>query len=260
METNVTSARTLIEAIDPRPQALAGDRVIRQVFSPPYANPPISNYRKLWYTNGAAFWSAFRVYPGDGSVDNQLGSNPVTRSETAFQEVGFGYTFIAPVTSDYSFAVTFQAGPITVKGSSNSIELALLGSDARPVPCPLAGPLSATLTLDAYLNAKTQYTLLFKTKVDIAMAPGEPVKYGEVIARFNSLVVSYTRPWRIEGPLALQAAQAEAPDLEQAADLAQALKALQAGGDGAEVLLQPVSYKDIAQAGAAGFGGFSDSK
>jgi hypothetical protein len=35
---------------------------------------------------------------------------------------------------------------------------------------------------------------------------------------------------------------------------------LQADGNGGEILLQPVSYKDIAQAGAAGFGGFSDSK
>jgi hypothetical protein len=251
METNVIPAAA---PILPTAQNLVGDRVIRKVYSPPYANPPISNYRKFWYSNGAAFWAAFRVYPGDGSVDNQLGSNPVTRSETAFQEVGFGYTFIAPVTSDYSFAVTFQAGPITVKGSSNSIELSLLGSDARPVPCPLAGPLSATLTLDAYLNAKTQYTLLFKTKVEIAMAPGEPVKYGEVIARFNSLVVSYTRPWGIEEPQPLPL-QAEAPP-----NLEHALKALQADGDGAEVLLQPVSYKEIAQAGPAGFGGFSDAK
>lgn len=257
METNVIPATTPIPATV---QALAGDRVIRKVYSPPYANPPISNYRKFWYSNAAAFWAAFRVYPGDGSVVNQLGSNPVTRSESAFQEVGFGYTFIAPVTSDYSFDVTFQAGPITVKGSKNSIELALLGSDARPVPCPLSGPLSATLTLDAYLNAQTQYTLLFKTKIEIAMAAGEPVKYGEVLARFSSLVVSYTLPWGIGEPASLQAVPAGSRDLEQAPDLAHALKALHASGNGAELLLQPVSLKDIAQAGPAGFGGFSDAK
>src|SRR5947208_4712263 len=217
METNVTPARTMIEAIDTRAAALigGGDRVVRRGLSQPYVNPPISNYRKFWYSNGAAFWAAFRVYPGDGSAVNQLGSNPVTRSASAFQEVGFGYTFIAPVTSDYSFDVTFQAGPITVKGSKSSIELELLGSNVRPVPCPLTGSLSATLTLDAYLNAQTQYTLLFKTKVEIAMAAGEPVKYGEVIARFSSLVVSYTRPWGVEGPLALQAAPAASPDLAQ---------------------------------------------
>jgi hypothetical protein len=250
METNVIPATTPLPSTG---QALTGDRVIRRVFSPPYANPPVSNYRKFWYSNGAAFWSAFRVYPGDGSVVDQLGSNPVTQPATAFQEAGFGYTFIAAATTDYSFNVTFQAGPVTSIGARNSIELELLGSNVRPVPCVLNGPLSATLTLDAYLNAGVQYTLLFKTKVEIAMAPGEAGKYGEVIARFPSLVVSYVLPWGM-GAAPVQAAHAESPDLEQT------LKALQADGNGGEVLFQPVSYKDIAQAGAAGFGGFSDAK
>jgi hypothetical protein len=256
METNVTSARTLIEAIDGsgiQAAVLVGGGIIRHGYGSPYANPPVSNYRKFWYSNGAAFWSAFRVYPGDGSVVNQLGSNPVTQPATAFQEVGFGYTFIAEATTNYSFNVTFQAGPITSIGARNSIELELLGSNVRPVPCVLGGPLNATLTLDAYLNVGVQYTLLFKTKVEIAMAPGEAGKYGEVIARFPSILASYVVPWGM-GAAPVQAAHAESPDLERA------LKALQADGNGGEILLQPVSYKDIAQAGAAGFGGFSDSK
>lgn len=253
MEPNVTPAIAPIQPVDMsgiQAAALSGGRVIRQVYAPPYANP-VSNYRKFWYSNGAAFWSAFRVYPGDGSVVNQLGSNPVTRPETAFQEAGFGYTFITGAETDYWFDVTFQAGPVTSKSAKNSIELELLGSGVDPVRCPLAGPLNATLTLDASLQARTQYTLLFKTKVEISMAPGEGAKYGEVIARFPSLVVSYVRPWGIE---TLASAEKEAPDLEHA------LKALRADGGAGEVLLQPVSYKEIAQAGAAGFGGFDDAK
>ncbi|HEV7507424.1 MAG TPA: hypothetical protein VGS07_21245 [Thermoanaerobaculia bacterium] len=254
MEPNITAARTRIEPIGARAEAIAGTRVIRQMYSPPYANPPISNYRKFWYSNPSASWAAFRVFPGDGSIVNQLGSNPVTRPETAFQEAGFGYTFKSAATTDYWFDVAFQAGPITSKGSKTSIELELFGSGLPPVVCVLTGPLNATLTFNAYLEAGSQYTLLVKTKVEISMTPGGKEKYGEVIARFPSLTVSYALDWR-----GIEPVQGEGLQIESL-DLAQALKALKAGKDSAEVLLQPVSYKDIAQAGAAGFGGFSDAK
>lgn len=90
--------------------------------------------------------------------------------------------------------------------------------------------------------------------MEISTAPGAQEKYGEVIARFPSLTVSYALDWGGIEPVQGEALQIESLDLEQA------LKALKAGKDSAEVLLQPVSYKDIAQAGAAGFGGFSDAK
>ncbi len=254
MEPNLTAARTLIEPIGTRAEAIAGTRVIRQMYSPPYANPPISNYRKFWYSNPSASWAGFRIFPGDGSVVNQLGSNLVNRPETAFQEAGFGYTFIAAATTDYWFDVAFQAGPITSKGSKISIELELFGSGLPPVVCALTGPLNATLAFNACLEAGSQYTLLAKTKVELSMAPGEKEKYGEVIARFPSLTVSYALDWRGIEPVYGEARQVEPPDLKGV------LKALKAGRNGGEVLLQPVSYKDIAQAGAAGFGGFSDAK
>lgn len=235
--------------------AVVGDRIIRREFFPPYANPPISNYRKFWYTSAAAFWTSFRVFPADGSIVNQLGTNPVTSQQRAFQEVGFGYTFKAALTTDYWFDVDVDAGPISSSGAANTIELQLLGSNEAPVVIPLPGRyLRTTATLAAYLAAGVQYTLLIKGKVDITVSPGQ-TKYGEVIARFPRLVVSYIRPGGI-GPVAMAAAAA--PD--EAVDLKHALKALKAGENAGEVLLQPVSYKEIAQAGAAGFGGFNDAK
>lgn len=243
MEPSITPAVSPVQ-----PEVLAS-RVIRRVFYPPYCNPPISNYRKFWYSNAAAFWASFRVYPGDGGNVNQLGSNPVSRTETAFQEVGFGYTFIAAA-ADYWFDVPFQAGPVTLNGAKGSVQLELLGSGLRPVVCPLGGPLNGTLSLAANLQAGRQYTLLLKSKVEITISCGERAKYGEVIARFPCLVVSYERPWGIE-PIGPESAQDDSPDLEHA------LEALQADGNGAETLLQPVSPEDIARAGTAGFGGFS---
>jgi hypothetical protein len=256
MEANVTPAESPIQSavVSDARSELAGSRVIRRVFNPPYCNPPISNYRKFWYSNAAAFWAAFRVQPGDGSTVNQLGSNPVGTTQTAFQEVGFGYTFKAEATADHWFDVPFQACPITLKGSKNSIELRLLGTNVPPVVCPLTGPLNSTLTLNASLQAGCQYTLLFYSKVAISIACGQPAKYGEVIARFPCLVASYLLEW---GPIdRMEAAQAEAAQ-DDSLDLEHALKALHEGEEGGEVLLQPVSLKEIAQAGSAGFGGFS---
>ncbi len=235
-----------------------GDRIIRREFLPPYANPPISNYRKFWSTSAAAFWTAFGVRPGDGSFVNQLGTNPVTSPQRAFQEVGFGYTFKAALTTDYWFDVEIDAGPVSPKGTTCTIELQLLGSNAAPVVIPLPGRyLRTTATLAAYLSANTQYTLLFKGKVDIAVSPGQ-TRYGEVIARFPRLVVSYIRPWGIE-PTAMSAMSAAAmPD--ETIDMKHALKAVKGDGKGGEVILEGVSYKEIAQAGFAGFGGFNDGK
>ncbi|HKH47346.1 MAG TPA: hypothetical protein VKM72_22040 [Thermoanaerobaculia bacterium] len=243
MET-ITQAATA-EAI-----AVSADRIIRREFFPPYANPPISNYRKLWASTPSAFWSAFGVRPGDGSVVNQLGTNPTTCSATAFQDVGFGYTFKAALTTDYWFDVDIDAGPVSSNGATNTIGLELWGSNASPVVVPLnCRFLKTTATLSAYLTANCQYTLIFKSKVALSVAPGQ-TKYGEVIARFPRLVVSYVRPWGIEGPVA-ESAQ------DESIDLGQALEALKADEEG-DVLLQPVSFKEIAQAGSQGFGGFSD--
>jgi hypothetical protein len=247
--THTESPIHLAEAI-----AVPSERIIRREFFPPYANPPISNYRKFWYTSASAFWTAFRVQPGDGSTVGQLGTNPVTSPQRAFQEVGFGYTFKAALTTDYWFDVDIDAGPVSSSGSRNTIELELLGANVPPVVVPLTSRfLKTTATLDAQLNAGVQYTLLFKGKVEISLAPGES-KYGEIIARFPRLVVNYIRPWGIE-PLA--AAESEQGD---AIDLGHALKALKAGRESGEVLLQPVSFKEIAQAGAQGFGGFKDGQ
>ena len=260
METNVSPAVSPIQSAvvsDAQPELIERrPRPIRRVFYPPYCNPPISNYRKFWCSNAAAFWAAFRVQPGDGSTVNQLGSNPVGTTQTAFQEVGFGYTFKAAASTLHTFDVPFQAGPISVRGSRNSIELRLLGSNVAPVVCPLSGPLNSTLTLNAWLQAGCQYTLLFYSKVAISIACGEPAKYGEVIARFPCLVTSYELEWGIDPIDRTEAAQAEAAQ-DDSVDLEQALKALHEGEEGGAVLLQPVSIKEIAQAGSAGFGGFS---
>ncbi len=234
--------------------AVVGDRIIRREFLPPYVNPPISNYRKLWFTSAAAFWSSFRVFPANGGVVNQLGTNPVAAQQRAFQEVGFGYTFKAALTTDYWFDVDVDAGPVSSNGASNTVELQLLGSHEAPVVVPLPGRyLKTTATLAAFLDAGVQYTLLLKAKVDITVSPGQ-TKYGEVIARFPRLVVSYLRP----GPGPMAAAAAAMPD--ESVDLKHALKALKASENAGEVLLQPVSFKEIAQAGSAGFGGFNDGK
>jgi hypothetical protein len=257
MATNVSPAASTVQ-----PLAASGEpadlvsRVIRKVFYPPYCNPPISNYRKFWYSNAAAFWASFRVQPADGATVNQLGSNPVGTTQTAFQEVGFGYTFKAAATTDYWFDVAFQAGPITARGAQNSVELRLLGSNAAPVICPLTGPRSGTLTLQAQLQAGWQYTLLFYSKVAIAIACGEPAKYGEVIARFPCLTASYLRPWGID-PIDPRLVAADAADLDDSPDLELARKALQNDAEGGETLLQPVNLEELARAGSAGFGGFS---
>ena len=142
-------------------------------------------------------------------------------------------------------------GPTTANGSKNTIELELWGSDASPVVIPVTSRYqNVNATLDAQLTAGTQYTLLFKSKVEIAVGAGE-TRYGEIIAIFKRLVVNYIRPWGIE-PLTAESVESEDIDLEHT------LKALQAGAQGGEVLLQPVSYQDIARAGAAGFGGFNE--
>jgi hypothetical protein len=232
---------------------VSADRIIRKEFYPPYANPPISNYRKFWASAPAAFWTAFGVRPGDGSVVNQLGTNPTSGSATAFQDVGFGYTFKAELTTDYWFDVEIDAGPVTANGARPSVILELWGANVPPVVVLLNSRyLKTTATLSAYLTAGQQYTLIFASKVAIQVAPGQSL-YGEVIARFPRLVKNYVRPWGIE------AASAEsAPD--DSVDLGQALETLKAGDEGAEIQLQPVSFKEIAQAGAHGFAGFSDGR
>lgn len=236
-------------------ELVAGERIIRREFLPPFANPPISNYRKLWSSSTSAFWAAFGVRPSDGSTVNQLGTKPATSLQTAFQEVGFGYTFKAALTTDYWFDVEIDAGPNTLKGSTNTIELQLLGSNVRPVVVPLTSRyLKTTATLAAQLTAGVQYTLLFNSQVQITVGPCD-TRYGEVITRFPRLVVNYIRPWGIEpaGPESLQSEP-------ESIDLAQVQEALKAEGEGAEILLQPVSFEDIARAGANGFGGFSGGK
>lgn len=97
-----------------------------------------------------------------------------------------------------------------------------------------------------------QYTLLFKSRVEIAVSPGQ-TRYGEVIARFPRLVVSYLRPWGID-PAGTESLQSESVQSESI-DLEQALESLRA--EGGEVSLQPVSYEEIARAGSEGFKGFS---
>ncbi len=245
METNLNTAVSGSQTI------IAPERIIRREFLPPYANPPISNYRKFWYSSSAAFWASFRVFPGNGGVVNQLGTKPVTSVQRAFQDVGFGYTFKAAATTDYWFDVEAAAGPTTANGSKNTIELELWGSDASQVIIPVTSRFqNINATLDAQLTAGTQYTLIFKSKVEIAVGPGES-KYGEIITSFKKLVVNYIRPWGIQ-PLAAESVETESIDLEQA------LEALKADADSGEVLLQPLSYQDIAKAGPNGFGGFSD--
>lgn len=246
---------TLLEAApstDEFTPTLIGDRIVRRDFYPPYSNPPISNYRKLWSTLPSAFWSSFRVTPGDGGAVNQLGTNPVSCAAQGFQEVGFGYTFLAAASTDYWFDVTIDAGPATSDGSRNSIELQLLGSSVAPVVVPMTGRfLKTTATLAASLSAGVQYTLLFKSKVSIAVAAGGRA-YGEVIVRFPKLTVSYLRPGGgIDLPPRLAP---ETPDLEAAR------AALQGDDEGADVLFEQLDYKEIARAGAAGFGSFRDGR
>ena len=246
MEPNVNTAVSGSQSVIAIPE-----RIIRREFLPPYANPPISNYRKFWYSSAAAFWAAFGVRPGDGSVVNQLGTKPVTSLQTAFQEVGFGYTFKAAATTDYWFDVEAAVGPTTTSGSKNTIELELWGSDAVPVIIPVTSRfMNVNATLDAFLTAGVQYTLIFRSKVEISVRPGE-TRYGEVIAAFKKLVVNYIRPGGIQ-PLAAESEEVEEVDLEHT------LKALQAGANGGEVLLQPVSYQDIARAGSQGVSGFNE--
>lgn len=244
----MTTALALAEPTIHQAEAI-GDRIIRRTFQPPYANPPISNYRKFWYSNSAAFWASFRVFPGDGGTVNQLGTRPVTSVQTAFQEVGFGYTFKAALTTDYWFDVEAVTGPNSMNGAQNSIELELRGSNVAPVVVPITSrSMNVNATLAAYLEEGVQYTLLFKSKVVIIVSPGQS-KYGEVIASFRKLVVNYIQPGI--GPIGPETVQVESIDLEQA------LQALQADGKDGEILLQPVSFEDIAKAGPTGFGGFS---
>jgi hypothetical protein len=248
METNVVSTAT---SGDFTP-ALIGDRVIRRDFYPPYCNPPISNYRKLWTTANAAFWSAFRVTPGDGGTINQLGTNPTTCAVRGFQEVGFGYTFKAAATADYWFDVAIDAGPISADCAKNSIELQLLGSNVAPVVIPLnCRYLKTNATLYAGLTCGVQYTLLFKSKVEIAVSAGGR-GYGEVIAKFPKLTVSYLLEGTGPEPPSRFAAETET------LDLGAARSALVAADKGGEIVFEQVSYKEIAQAGAAGFGTFQD--
>lgn len=173
--------------------------------------------------------------------------------QKAFQEVGFGYTFKAALTTDYWFEVDIDAGPGAPNPAVNTIELELLGSDAPKVVIPLTTRyFKTTATLAAHLNMGVQYTLLFKSKITLPVWAGEN-RYSEIIARFPRLVVNYTRSWGIDP---LPAAMAESAQ-DDSIDLGAALELLKAGEENSEVLLQPVSYKEIAQAGLHGFGGFS---
>lgn len=230
-----------------------GERVIRQEFYPPYANPPISNYRKFWATSPALFWTVFGVQPGNGHTISQLGTNhPPTSIQKAFQEVGFGYTFKAAFTTDYWLEVDIDAGPGAPNPSVNTIELELLGSDASKVVIPLTTRyFKSTATIAARLSFNTQYTLLFKSKITLPVWAGEN-RYSEILARFPRLVVNYIRPRRPEPEAAAESAQ------DDSIDLGLALELLKAGEENSEVLFQPVSYKEIAQAGLQGFGGFND--
>jgi hypothetical protein len=241
----------LAGSTQPEAFVIGGDRIVRREFLPPYCNPPISNYRRYCPSLASAFWTAFGVRPSDGSVLNQLGTNPVTCQQTAFQDVGFGYTFKAALTTDYWFDVDIDAGPISTGHSTTTIQLELWGTNVAPVVVPLnCRFLKTTATIAACLTAGCQYTLIFTSKVAISVLPGQ-VKYGEVLTRFPRLVVNYIRPWGMESAAA-ESVQDETVDLEMA------LETLKAGGESGEVLLQPVSFKEIAQAGAAGFGGFND--
>ncbi len=233
-----------------------GERIIRQEFYPPYANPPISNYRKFWATSPALFWTVFGVQPGNGHTISQLGTNhPPASMQKAFQEVGFGYTFKAALTTDYWFEVDIDTGPGAPNPSVNTVELQLLGSDASKVVIPLTTRyFRTTATLAAHLNAGVQYTLLFKSKITLQVWAGEN-RYSEILARFPRLVVNYIRPWRID-PLLPAAAESVQDD---SIDLGLALELLKAGEENSEVLFQPVSYKEIAQAGLQGFGSFNDN-
>jgi hypothetical protein len=246
METTAVSVATT----DPSILSTLQDRVIRKDFYPPYCNPPISNYRKLWTTANAAFWSAFRVTPGDGGTINQLGTNPTNCAIRGFQEVGFGYTFLATATTDYWFDVAIDAGPISADYAKNSIELQLLGSNVAPVVIPLnCRYLRTNATLYAGLTCGVQYTLLFKSKVEIAVSAGGR-GYGEVIAKFPKLTVSYVLPGGgIDPPTRFAA---------ETLDLEATRSALVAADKGGEIVFEQVSYKEIAQAGAAGFGSFED--
>lgn len=256
MEPNISRTESLIHPAfvsGAETESLAGERIIRREFLPPFCNPPISNYRKLWATSTTAFWSSFRVLPGEGGTVNQLGTRPVTCAHTGFQEVGFGYTFKAALTTDYWFEVEIDAGPTTSNGSKNTIELELWGAGVPKVVVPVTSRyLTTRAYLDAQLTGGHQYTLLFKSRVEITVSPGQ-TKYGEVIARFPRLVVSYLRPWGIE-PVGTESLQGESLQSESI-DLEQALESLRA--EGGEVSLQPVSYEEIARAGAEGFWGFS---
>ncbi len=232
-----------------------GERIIRRNFYPPYGNPPISNYRKLWATSTAAFWSAFRIFPGDGGTVNQLGTNPVTHAQQGSQEVGFGYTFKAAADTDYWFDLEIDAGPITRDCATASIELHLLGANVAPVVISLQSRfLKTTATLAADLAAGKQYTLLWKSKVEIAVSAGGR-GYGEVIAKFPKLTVSYIRPGGgIDPPTSLAA------ETEPTLDFESVRAALAAVDKRGEVVFDQVSYKEIAQAGAVGFGSFSEGK
>lgn len=238
METNVLSATSPIQA-----EASPSGRIFRRTFLPPYASP-ITNYRKLWPASPPGFWAAFGVLPGHGGTINQLGTKPVSSVQTAFQEVGFGYTFkTLAVDTDYWFDVEVAVGPSSSNGSKNTIELQLLGSNVNPVVIPITSRfMTVNATLDAYLKGNTQYMLLMKSKVEITVGPGQ-TKYGEVIAAFNKLVVSrlLLTTDRIEA----------APD--PAVDLEAALKSMQAGGG--DCLFQAMSYEDIAKAGPFGVSG-----
>lgn len=246
METLAVSAATT----DPSILSTLQDRIIRRDFYPPYCNPPISNYRKLWITSNAAFWSAFRVTPGDGGTINQFGTNAVTCFQRGFQEVGFGYTFLAAASTDYWFDVAIDAGPISADCAKNSIELQLLGSNVAPVVIPLnCRYLKTTATLAAGLSCGVQYTLLFKSKVEIALSAGGR-GYGEVIAKFPKLTVSYVLPGGGIDPPAQFAAET--------LDLDATRSALAAADKGGEIVFEQVSYKEIAQAGLTGFGTFQD--
>lgn len=255
MEPNTQRAESPIHPVAVSESVITGPgRVIRQEFYPPYATPPISSYRKFWATSPALFWTVFRAQPWNGDTISQLGTNhPPASMQKAFQEVGFGYTFKPLITTDYWFEVDIDTGPGAPNPSVNTVELELLGSDASKVVIPLTTRyFKTTATLAARLNAGVQYTLLFKSKITLSVWAGEN-RYSEILARFPRLVVNYTRPWRID-----EAAAESVQD--DSIDLGLALELLKAGEENSEVLLQPMTYKEIAQAGAQGFGGFNDGR
>ena len=179
METNVTTARTMIEAVDGsgiQAAALVGGGVIRQGYGPPYANPPVSNYRKFWYSNGAASWAGFRVL-SRGRQRRQPAR--LESGDPAGDGLpGGGLRLHVHCRGDDRLLVRRRVpgrpDHFDRRERSRSKLRASSGRVVRPVACALTGPLNATLASRRLPGGRQSGTrLLVKTKVEIAMAPGE---------------------------------------------------------------------------------------